>query len=614
MAADPERPAISVSSDRTTRPRRLLKVAGASALCLAVAVGVMWPGLFSGHDTIVGGVGDPSFFIWQLQWMPFALGHHLNPLVTDYLHYPSGINLMWNSGIVLPALVLTPVTVLLGPIVSYNVLAVLGMWLSGWVAFLAARRYSQRWLAAALAGLLYELSPYMASQILGHAQLFVAVFPPLLVIFADEILVRQSHRARLIGGLLGLATAAQLLTGTEMLTISVLMAMPALITVAIIFRSRFRQRLDYALRAFATALAVFVVVAGYPLYLLLLGPQRPGGALEGFTWVARPESFLIPTHLQLISGPIGVLDSSVYIGVPLLVLAAALTVRMRRNPVVAASAVTLVCAMVLALGGRLTIDGSATRIPLPWLVAQHVPLLQSLLPVRLMLAGYLALGIILAVFLDRVLEASPRWRTAGLIAAAVALVPIVPSLPIQSTRLPVPAFFTDGAAARLPVTGSVLMTPYGNDPNTDDTPELWAAMSGLAFKTQMGSVYTPAGDGGHLIGPDRDPLGTELNALCDHGEMAPASLAPGVRTTYLDNLGAHGVTTVIVGPSQGAAQEVRLMTELLGRPGVSTGGRDRLVRGGRPDGVEPVVRTRRELPGPQRCPRHRVRARQGRSR
>ena len=571
-ATVPVRPATSASPGRAPRSRRLLVAAAAPTLYLAAAVGAMWPGLFSGHDFIVGAPGDPSFFIWQLQWVPFALGHHLNPLVTDYLHYPSGINLMWNSGIVFPALVLTPVTVLLGPIVSYNLLTVLSVWLSGWVAYLAARRYSRRWPAAAAAGLLYAFSPYMASQILGHPQMFVAVFPPLLIIFADEILVRQRQRPWLIGGLLGLATAAQLLTGTEMLTISVLMAIPALITLAILFRAQVRGRLDHALRAAGSALVVFVVVAGYPLYLLFLGPQRPGGALEGFVWVARPESYIIPTHLQLLGGPSVVLDSSVYIGLPLLVLAAAVTVRMRRNPVVVAAAVTVVCAMVLALGGRLITDGSYTGFPLPWLIADHLPVIKSLLPVRLMLAGYLALAIIVAVFLDRVLEAAPRWRVAGLVAAAVALVPLIPTLPIQSTQLPVPAFFTDGAAARLPATGSVLMTPYGNHPSTDDTPELWAAMSGLAFRTQLGSVYTPTAGGGHLIGPEMDPLGTELNALCELGRVAPATLAPTVRATYLADLRAHGVTTIIVGPSRGAAQEVRLVTELMGRPGIRTGG------------------------------------------
>ena len=156
--------------------RRATRVLPAPALYLALALAAMWPGLFTGHDTIVGTTGDPSLSIWALQWMPFALSHHLNPLMTGYLHYPTGVNLMWNSSILFPSLVLSPVTVLFGPIASYNVLALLSMWLSGWCAFLAVRRYSRRWVSAALGGLIYELSPFMASQITGHAQLFVAVF------------------------------------------------------------------------------------------------------------------------------------------------------------------------------------------------------------------------------------------------------------------------------------------------------------------------------------------------------------------------------------------------------------------------------------------------------
>jgi hypothetical protein len=542
----------------------------AMALYLALALAAMWPGLFTGHDTIVGTTGDPSLSIWALQWMPFALSHHLNPLVTDYLHYPGGVNLMWNSSTLLPALVLTPVTDLFGPIVSYNVLVLLSMWLSGWCAYLAVRRYSRQWVSAALGGLIYEFSPFMASQITGHAQLFIAVFPPLLLLFADEILVRQRRRAWLIGGLLGLASACQVLTGPELLTISVLMAVPALLTLAVVFRARLRERLRYAARAGVAALVVFVVLAGYPLYFLLLGPQRVSGALQGYGYVARPESFVIPTSIQLISGPASVFDSSVYIGLPLLILAIAVTVRMRRHPAVLAAAVTLACAMVLALGGHLTIHGAATRIPLPWLIPAHLPVIDSLLPVRLMVAGYLALAVIVAVFLDRVLETSGRRRIGGLAVVVVALIPLIPTLPIQSSRLDIPAFFTDGSAQRLPTTGSVLMTPYGNQ-LVDYPPELWEAMSDLAFKTQLGIVYTPGPDG-HLIGPDPDALGQELNTLGDLDKLAPATLSASVRAAYLADMRAHDVTTVIVGPSPGAAQVERLMTELLGRPGVSTGG------------------------------------------
>ena len=80
----------------------------------------------------------------------------------------------------------------------------------------------------------------MASQISGHAHMFVAIFPPLLLLFADEILIRQRRRAWFVGGLLGFAAAAQLMTGTELLAISVLMSIPALIVLGIIFRAHLR--------------------------------------------------------------------------------------------------------------------------------------------------------------------------------------------------------------------------------------------------------------------------------------------------------------------------------------------------------------------------------------
>ncbi len=552
------------------RPAPPASGALALALLLALALAAMWPGLFTGHDTIVGTTGDPSFSIWALQWLPFAISHHLNPLFTDFLHYPTGANMMWNGSILFPALVLMPVTVLAGPIVSYNALALLSMWLSGWCAFLAIRRFSRRWVSAAVGGLLYEFSPFMASQITGHSQLFPAMFPPLLVIFAVEILVRQRRRPWLIGGLLGVATAAQLLTGTELLAISALLSVPALITLAIIFRAQLRERLGYALRAAEAALVVFAVLAGYPIYYLLIGPQRVYGTLQGDVYMARPQAFVIPSKLQLLGGPSAIHDSSVYIGIPLLLLLIAVTIWMRRRPAVVTAAVTVACTMVLALGDFLTIGTTSTDIRLPWRIAIKLPVLNNVLPVRLMVVAYLALAVIVAIFLDRVLEA-PRWkRVGGLAVAAVALIPLIPTLPIESSQLDVPAFFTDGQAQRLPQTGSVLMTPYGVY-LVDYPPELWEAVSDMAFKTQLGIVYTP-GPGGSMVGPEMDPLGKELNAVGDFGKPAPASIPASLRAIYLGDMRAHGVTTVIVGPSAGAAQVERLMTELLGRPGVSTGG------------------------------------------
>ncbi len=47
--------------------------------------------------TMRGGDGDPAIFIWFLRWVPFALEHGHDLLVTHHLNYPDGVNLMWNT-------------------------------------------------------------------------------------------------------------------------------------------------------------------------------------------------------------------------------------------------------------------------------------------------------------------------------------------------------------------------------------------------------------------------------------------------------------------------------------------------------------------------------------
>jgi hypothetical protein len=93
------------------------------------------------RDRWIGGSVDPILFIWYLRWLPFALAHGHDPLISTYLQVPDGFNLLWNTSILLPAFVLSPVTLLFGAVVSYNLLATLALALSAWCAYLAFRRY-----------------------------------------------------------------------------------------------------------------------------------------------------------------------------------------------------------------------------------------------------------------------------------------------------------------------------------------------------------------------------------------------------------------------------------------------------------------------------------------
>jgi hypothetical protein len=54
--------------------------------------------------------------MWMLGWVPYSIGHGLNPLFTDYLIWPNGANLMWTLIPIVPGLLFSPAMVLLGPV------------------------------------------------------------------------------------------------------------------------------------------------------------------------------------------------------------------------------------------------------------------------------------------------------------------------------------------------------------------------------------------------------------------------------------------------------------------------------------------------------------------
>src|SRR2546423_4445732 len=87
---------------------------------------------------------DPSLFMWMLAWWPHAVAHGLDPLVTRLLFAPDGFNLTWTTSIPGPSLAVAPITLLAGPVVSYNVLALLAPALSAFTAFLLCRHVTGR--------------------------------------------------------------------------------------------------------------------------------------------------------------------------------------------------------------------------------------------------------------------------------------------------------------------------------------------------------------------------------------------------------------------------------------------------------------------------------------
>ena len=62
---------------------------------------------------------------WYLAWTPHQVLHGHAPWTTDYLSVPHGVNLMWNTLLPLPGLLMGPVTWATNVLATHTLLAVL---------------------------------------------------------------------------------------------------------------------------------------------------------------------------------------------------------------------------------------------------------------------------------------------------------------------------------------------------------------------------------------------------------------------------------------------------------------------------------------------------------
>jgi hypothetical protein len=548
----------------------------------------------------IGVRGDPSQVAWFMAWFPYAAAHGLNPFFTDHIDYPAGVNLMWNTSMPLVAYLLAPATAV-SPVLAYDLLETLSLALSAWTGYLLLRRCVSSQLAAAAGGLLYGFSPYMFAQSLGHSQLTAAALPPLILLLLDEIVRVQRRPPVLLGAGLALAAIAQFFVAEEVLVVTGLTAAVLLVVAVALWPHQAVARTRRAVPALLLAGGLFAAAVAWPVAFQLLGPRHISGTpheqglyvndLLGF-WVPSPVQWLAPPGALRISERFSGNSSewNSYLGIPLSLLLAFTAIRWWRNGWVRVAALAGAVVAILSLGITVHIAGvdrpwlpvfavGLVFLLLPrgaparllvaltlvaWLALWRLPLLDSLLPARLMLLVYLLAGLLLAVFLDELVGVGRVRLAAGAAAVAVALVPLVPRLPYLASDLRDPAFFAAGGGVQRVSEGSVaLVAPVST---WDDVDAMrWQARSGMRFRMPEGYAFVPAPPpaGSRLDSPP----GATVDALVgvEHGGASPAG-DERVRQAILAELAAWRVRTVIVGPMPNRDATVALLTWVLGRP------------------------------------------------
>ncbi len=399
------------------------------------------------------------------------------------------------------------------------------------------------------------------------------------------------------GLLFGVAAAAQLMIGEELLAITAVVGFLLLCIAVALCADQVRSHLKHAMLGLSSAAIVFVVLAAVPIGFQFFGPQHfVGTPHPPNVYVSDALSFVIPTRLMLLAPASAialsnefsgnVVETNAYVGLLLSLLLALTALRYWRRLEVRLAALGSALIAILSLGSTIHFAGKNSQIPvfaialvfpllqryLPGrlmlflvffggLAMSRLPVLSNILPARLIVVFYLLAGLLVAVWLDDLRAWLPQQRRLGWLAAAASLVLLLPALPYTSTPETVPTFFAGGAVSRIPAGSVALVIPYSVALNPRAM--TWQAQAGMRFRMPEGYAFIPdPGSSRQRLSPPPSATQDQTVAIA-LGRAAP--LTDEIRNQILVELKSWHVQTVIVGPMTNEQQEVDLFTSLFGQ-------------------------------------------------
>lgn len=350
---------------------------------------------------------DSDTFVWWLKWFQTSIMRRENFLLTDYAHYPGGVNGMWNIGVPVLGLLMLPVTLTVGPVAAYNVAMMLGLVVSGVSMAAALVPWTKRWASRIVAGALYAFSPFQIAHFsVGHLNIIWAILPPVLLYAIHVIFIRSPRHPIRIGALLGIVLAIQTGIYTQTLALAALVLSITASVLMVRDPHGFFRRLPNLTRVAMGCVVTYVTLCAYPIYLLLLGPSRPSGDIRP-TLITRadPTNAIVPTALTFVRGASATAlrmnaydgEQGGYIGFAMLGVLV-FTLVYRRTMVVRVVGLTGLITFVFSLGPSLTVQRQDLHIWLPWQLLGNVPLLSLAEPVRLQIFVDLCIAMMVALW------------------------------------------------------------------------------------------------------------------------------------------------------------------------------------------------------------------------
>ena len=356
--------------------------------------------------TLVGSGNDRQIYVWSFAWWAHSIETWTNPLFTHALYAPTGLNVAWTLTVPGLAFVFSPVTMIFGPVVSYNLAALLVPAVSAWTAFVLCRYLTRSVWASVIGGYLFGFSAAMLrQQLFGHLPV-TAVFVLPLVALVVVRYIRSDLDARGLAWRLGVLLAIQLWLSTEFaLTVTLMLAVGLVFAFWLVPADR--RRVLSSLRPIVAAYGLGAIFAA-PIVIYALSGFVPQSFIDLQTTGSDLLNFVVPTPALGVGGSsfpgidthFVASGASAYLGLPTLLIATVFVVRGWRI-----SARALSCwrrssrtFAVIALGTVLRVDGHRVML-LPWSAAAHLSVINNALPFRFTAYVSLAAAVIVALWI-----------------------------------------------------------------------------------------------------------------------------------------------------------------------------------------------------------------------
>jgi hypothetical protein len=517
--------AMLVDAPTPRRGRGALTALGAFAIYLMASV-VVWGGsTVTRLDTYYitrQDSPDPYFFRWAMTWVPWAIAHGRDPLVTDVIYAPYPVTLTWVTLAPGPAIAMWPVTRAFGSLVSYNVLTLLAPALAGWAAFLLCRRLTHRFWASLAGGLFFGFSTFIANQ-MNHPNLALAFPIPLLVYLVVRRLEGSLRRWTFIV-LVGVTLVALWSISLELFATTTVFGGIAMLIALIIARED-RPKLWSTTLQIGVGYAIAGAVVFVP-YLLPALQTAPQAVMRDNERSSDPLQLFFPENRYVVEGAwlqeMGArYKGHVYVGFGIIAVLIGFAITEWRRRWARALLVFIGICILFAMGPTLWVGGHST-IPLPMSILRKLPLLQQAIPSRIIVFAYLGVAVVVATWLAAA-RGRGVWIRVGVVLVAITLG--IPAIQIPPWHMPdaTPAFFTDGSYRSLITAGeTVLVIPRqaAQPMSWQATADFWFRMpNGYVGITTQGVTRDPVN--GRLAGSGRLPSGEELRTWLDrHGVTA----------------------------------------------------------------------------------------------